>query len=457
MKQSTKTLMRRMAPWIATATLGLLLAPPGAAARRAQELQPATLARSVTAVAPGLGQSLELDSVGSFDADGGMAVIEPGTPREEVVSYSATDAAASALVGIARGPRAIAHRQGSPIVPREHAPATSDRRPPTHGGDTSREDHSHDHDHHEGDVARAHPRPPDPWGLNKPEPDPDQAWLNLHCKAESWDTTAPNVITPLFVYDAYSGSSTVNWEKKMRDEIYAIDRAIEESHQTYHQHLRFACTKNAKGEWVNVWTPSHPADSHDGSDPDCGTVPSRIRPYYGQGNRRYIYFFDWSLDRPGGNDCSGGRIDYSDTQPGITNKANRDFGYSTVDPDWWTVDGTSNVSASVTLQELLHSWGLVQAGPGWDGELPEAQRTGAGIHSWDYPDVMGFTYYYPPSVRLSCEGDWVYYNLTHVNTYLDCGYDTYWNPNPAPGSYLCKNFNLATDSLYLEPRPARNC
>lgn len=44
---------------------------------------------------------------------------------------------------------------------------------------------------------------------------------------------------------------------------------------------------------------------------------------------------------------------------------------------------------------------------------------------------------------------------TFIDTYVDCGRDTYWNPSPERGTWLCNHYNLATDSLYFKPRAKR--
>jgi hypothetical protein len=35
---------------------------------------------------------------------------------------------------------------------------------------------------------------------------------------------------------------------------------------------------------------------------------------------------------------------------------------------------------------------------------------------------------------------------------IDCGLDDYWNPDPAPGSYLATGDNIAT-SVFFGPQP----
>lgn len=91
---------RRIAVFLVVLSLvtGLVPVDPGALAQEAGS----NLAQEVTATDPADGGTLAVENVGSFDANGGEAVFEPGTSAEERFTYQGLDTSANYLVGIVR-------------------------------------------------------------------------------------------------------------------------------------------------------------------------------------------------------------------------------------------------------------------------------------------------------------------------------------------------------------------
>jgi hypothetical protein len=149
--------------------------------------------------------------------------------------------------------------------------------------------------------------------------------------------------------------------------------------------------------------------------------------------------------------CTGGHMAAAwDSTPGTGNRANSTYGLSMVEAAYWDHDGSSNRSTPITLQELLHTFGIVNtASPGSDGLA----------HTLDYPDVMNAGYYYPGGptpIRYNCSYQVTYLTpVTHRDSFMDCGGDDYWNDRPSTGNWLCTHFNLASDLLYFQPRSDR--
>lgn len=88
-------------------TAGLV---PLQAASRAQG-SGSELAEAVTADASGGDASLVLTSAEAFPADGGQAVLEPGTDYAETFTYTSVDAGSNRLIGLTR-PAPLAHAAG---------------------------------------------------------------------------------------------------------------------------------------------------------------------------------------------------------------------------------------------------------------------------------------------------------------------------------------------------------
>lgn len=105
--------------------------------------------------------------------------------------------------------------------------------------------------------------------------------------------------------------------------------------------------------------------------------------------------------------------------------------------------GATNYVTSGYMQEFGHSIGLVLSG------APGGVSSGYGAaHTGDYRDYMNAGYFYPGT---RCDN----VPTTFKDRYVDCGRDTYWDPTPTTGEWLCSHYNVATDSLYFSPLATR--
>lgn len=106
--------------------------------------------------------------------------------------------------------------------------------------------------------------------------------------------------------------------------------------------------------------------------------------------------------------------------------------YARVDRDCWGYDGL------VEAHELTHMLGAVQA------SAPNA--TGNG-HCTDEYDIMCYEDSDSVEMVYSCPD-------AAGELLLDCNDDDYFNPNPAPGSYLAEHWNVARSSFLHNGDPA---
>ena len=91
---------RFVATVLGAVTIALVMTPIQASAQA--EPEGAILTQALTANAPEQGGRIALNSVDDFNSVGGFAVVEAGTPAEEVVYYGGLDTAASELVDVIR-------------------------------------------------------------------------------------------------------------------------------------------------------------------------------------------------------------------------------------------------------------------------------------------------------------------------------------------------------------------
>lgn len=136
-----------------------------------------------------------------------------------------------------------------------------------------------------------------------------------------------------------------------------------------------------------------------------------------------------------GTPTVGGYTDPASTLLRPAGRSNATMQYSTV---WGHVFGPQGPSCfeldqskvGGQVHELFHSLGAVSAG---------APHSDGGGHCTDKPSIMCAG----PGIKV-CERN-------PVQT-LDCGQDDFWNPNPAPGTYLYSHNNIAK-SQYFGPQP----
>jgi hypothetical protein len=412
--------------------------------------------------------------VALFDEFGGEAVFEPGTDREEEFTYDGIDKVSNELYGIARGAGAVDHASGSVIEalgpkpgarprPAADPPSQPPLDPPQ--GDTARttviEDGTSDTG---GELLGS----------------PSSTWMNSHCVSAG----SANSLHPIYVYDGINDPGTSADDtrvtdpiSKIRDEIQAADRAIAQSHDTFKQHMRIACTKNLfTGAWINIDVTSYsvPATAEvnqpiDGYL-DCGEVLSHMEnssPYGRTASTptdRHYSYLDTSL---AGTGCSFGWSDALDNNaPGTSNRNNSVYGGASSDYAEWSASGVSNRSVMVTLQEFHHSLGLVADGTAMDGgPSTKTPSNCCGSHSRDDPDFMNGGYCVASRTPDCTDGQNILTTctkpaaLTYRNSYADCGRQDYWAPNAGTSNFLCTHYNLAWDSLYYHQRatPTTGC
>lgn len=139
---------------------------------------------------------------------------------------------------------------------------------------------------------------------------------------------------------------------------------------------------------------------------------------YDDPDTKYLVFVEANIY------CGLGII-YGDDQPGQNNANNTNPGYSRIDRGCW--------AASVAAHELTHNLGGVQQ---------SAPNSTSNSHCTDEWDLMCYN---------DGSGQAMVYLCTDSssNNILDCNHDDYFNTNPATGSYLDLNWNVA-NSAWLE-------
>lgn len=143
-------------------------------------------------------------------------------------------------------------------------------------------------------------------------------------------------------------------------------------------------------------------------------------------NRKYVLFTNTA------HYCGLGTLDFDD-QPGSDNVNNGGPSWARIDLGCWT--------GAVTAHEIFHMLGAVQkSAPHYDG-------TG---HCTDDYDLMCYQSANGKPVSVRCPDP-------VMQQRLDCGGDDYYNPHPAPGSYLATHWNTANSSfLYGGGSPRSN-
>jgi len=212
------------------------------------------------------------------------------------------------------------------------------------------------------------------------------------------------------VFDRYTGISSLiaGWAGQ-------VDAALNQSAAETggERHIRFVTNPDCS---LNI---AHVVLSPTGDDTFANTITELRNLGYGQGNRKYLIWFD-------ANVYCGVAQSISDDIPGAMNLNNTTSEYARVDSGCW---GRSDHLSE--LHELMHTLGAVQT---------TAPHATAAHHCTDEYDAM--CYQDAPGVTLTviCPSshEWL----------LDCGHDDYFNTAPSAGSYLATHWNLA-DSTFL--------
>lgn len=167
---------------------------------------------------------------------------------------------------------------------------------------------------------------------------------------------------------------------------------------------------------------------------DFGAIVSELRAMgYNKQNADYVVFYD--ALKPGGG-CGQASIAI-DQRPVIDNLNNRGNGHAVIWQPCWL--------GRTPLHEIAHTMGAVQP------DSPNGTGRG-GYHCNDGVDVMCYSDggERNQTMRYPCQ-----------EIQMDCGRDDYFNPDPKPGSYLAKSWNLASplnrfiDFFDRPPNPPR--
>jgi ricin-type beta-trefoil lectin protein len=177
------------------------------------------------------------------------------------------------------------------------------------------------------------------------------------------------------------------------------------------RHIRFVTTPQCQVDVDEVQLPVGGLDSF------TNTIAALQRLGYNRTDRKYLMFTD-------ANVYCGIASYVNDHRSGLGNRNNGGPSYGRIDSGCW--------SSTMAAHELAHELGSVLDGS------PNATGAGGCTDGYDLlcvPDRSGKT------VRTVCP-------RSHANR-LDCGHDDYFSTNPRPGSYLAKNWNVATSEFLL--------
>jgi Bacterial pre-peptidase C-terminal domain len=133
----------------------------------------------------------------------------------------------------------------------------------------------------------------------------------------------------------------------------------------------------------------------------------------------YTIFFDYNHP----DYCGVGSFS-SDESPGVGNANNTGGGYGISQSDCW--------NGVTVMHENGHNQGAVQYNAPYS--------TGDGAHCIDENDVMCYS---PDGGDLNQGGT---IQICTDRLYFDCGHDSYFNVDPAPGDYLAENWNMGSDA-----------
>ncbi|HYP23590.1 MAG TPA: hypothetical protein VEV43_08450 [Actinomycetota bacterium] len=318
------------------------------------------------------------------------------------------------------------------------------------------------------------------------------AGLEAHCAG---DTTASHVVRNIYAYDMYdSALPEETYWNLIHEEITWADNGLRDSHSTYKQHWRFACERmvsfgalvRPRIEKVGIPTSE---DVNGNLTIDCNEAQGHLTELgYYKTDQRFLFWFDGSI-----SNCDTDSVDeawrfdeqtpsISPAEPGVDNPHN--FVEGRAEFEWNDWDTLGVLDADHVAHEFYHSIGAVEKDEHGDGHNCDAFWSGdghpcgyyTGGHTRDYPDMMNTGYCVPKAadwdchdhdgpgdqtddhaeIRLNCSNDAIVSGLQDPDMLMDCGRDSYWavqftSNNP----WLCRHFNLATDSLYLWPRPTR--
>ena len=183
------------------------------------------------------------------------------------------------------------------------------------------------------------------------------------------------------------------------------------------RNVRWRTTTGAAGCQITVTSLAMPPGTASKSQVDAALAGAGLD----QAGRKYFVWIDDTTLTAYADGCVSSV--QTDDSPGQANLSNTRMGTSMCPLSWGGGFGPPH--------ELAHQFGAVQS---------SAPHTDGGFHcvEGNDPVCFGHTTFTNPAC-----GD-----QDRFLSQFDCGFDDYWNTNPAPGSYLCTHWNIAR-SVFL--------
>lgn len=243
---------------------------------------------------------------------------------------------------------------------------------------------------------------------------------NLHadfpCRG---DGTSGNRIQFVYAYRAGHEDRLRSVAGRLRNAIYGANAIVDASaaQRDHHRYLRALTNSHCVPKLSAVSLPATAESSF------WHTITYLQTKYHLDAvDRKYVVFGDFTRF------CGIGSI-VDDDRPGIDNLNNRGPSYARVDLECWT--------AHVVAHEIFHMLGAVQlSAPHSDGTW----------HCTDTLDLMC----YAAGGKAMVKRCYAAIDYDRV----DCGKNDYFNPDPAPRSYLATHWNSANNSFLYGGGPA---
>ena len=215
-------------------------------------------------------------------------------------------------------------------------------------------------------------------------------------------------------FDQYEDSFkawTVNVDRVVRDSAAAAGGGSRQ--------VRFVTDAQCDPVITEVMLPPLTGDGVEAFD---GMLARLQSSGYNRTDRKYLVFVDAVSTRA----CGIGTL-YADDRAGPQNWNNTGPSYAAIYAGCWQ-------DSTTATHELMHNLGAVQ------DTAPHSTRYG---HCFDKNDIMCYRdSASSPEMQLVCPEE-------YFRVRLDCGYDDYFHPAPAPGSYLATHWNTANSQFLV--------
>jgi hypothetical protein len=233
---------------------------------------------------------------------------------------------------------------------------------------------------------------------------------NVACES---DGRSGKRVQVLYLHEFGTPSRYTDFLGSIRTWTAGVDQIFDESagETGGSRHVRFVTTPQCRVDVAEVQLPPEALDSFAKSVRALQTLG------YNRNDRKYLMFAD-------ANVYCGIATFIADRRAGLGNRNNGGPSYGRVDAGCW--------SSVMAARELTQTLGAVLI------NSPNASGAGGCLDEYDLlcgEDRSG------RPVRNVCP-------KKHENR-LDCGHDDYFSTNPKPGSYLAKNWNIATSEFLL--------